>query len=62
MTSSNSSSKKLVRDRRSIHRSRNNQIAHKYEIEQGESVDYEVDYEQEAKQLVRTAENDFVRK
>ena len=49
MTSTNSSSKKLVRDRRSIHRSRNNQIAHKYEIEQGESVDYEVDYEQEAK-------------
>lgn len=47
---------------RPVHAQKNNHIPHKYVLEQGVSVDYEVDYEQEAKQLVLTSEDDFVRK
>jgi len=44
-----SSSAKTRSAHRPVHQHKNNHIPHKYVLEQGVSVDYEVDYEQESK-------------
>lgn len=43
-------------------RTRNSNIPREYHINPGQTIDYEVDYEEEAKQLMRITRDELVRK